>query len=136
MTLTVGRFGYVGILLFWLAVQLSGAQTPGPSLATIRAALERHEYQAALAQAGTLLQQQPQDARLWVAQGLALRGLQRTSESLDSFEHSLLLRPGNLTALEGAAEAAYTLQDPKAQTFIDGILAADPYSPVANAMAG
>jgi cytochrome c-type biogenesis protein CcmH/NrfG len=136
MILTVGRIRYVGISLFWLAVQLSGAQTRDPSLATIRASLERHEYQAALAQAGTLLQQQPQDARLWVAQGLALRGLQRTSESLDSFEHSLLLRPGNLMALEGAAEAAYTLQDPKAQTFIDGILTADPYSPVANAMAG
>jgi predicted Zn-dependent protease len=136
MILAMTRFMYLVISFFWLALQLAGAQARDPSLAAIGASLEKHDYQAALAQTGTLLQQQPQDARLWVAQGLALRGLQRTSESLDSFEHSLLLRPGNLMALEGAAEAAYTLQNPKAQRFIDRVLTADPSNPVANAMSG
>jgi len=127
--------------VLWTIVLLAAAHDAGgqeavPSISDISSSLGKQDYDAALSRTAILLKQKPEDARLWVARGLALRGLQRTAESLESFQRALLLRPGNLVALQGAAEAAYTLDDPSAKKFVGQILAADPANPVANAMAG
>jgi predicted Zn-dependent protease len=105
-------------------------------MATIGQLLGSHQYQNALSQTDALLTQDPRNPRLWLARGLALRGLHRAHESLDGFEHALALQPGNSLALEGAAEAAFALHDSKADTFVEELLKEDPSNVTAEAMAG
>ncbi len=83
-----------------------------------------------------LLQADPGNPRLWAMKGIALRGLNRTEESLSAFENALRISPKMLPALEGAAEVAYTLHDPKSASFVSRVLDLDPHNEIAHAMAG
>ena len=71
---------------------------------------------------------------LWVAHGLALRGLGRARESLASFDQALRISPKMLAALKGAAEVAYELKSAGAQGYLDRILKLDPRNQTAHAM--
>jgi tetratricopeptide (TPR) repeat protein len=62
--------------------------------------------------------------------------LQRLSESLQSFERALAIDPHSLAALQGATEVAYRAKNPKAATLVARVLARDPSSETAHAMAG
>jgi predicted Zn-dependent protease len=121
------------LALFLAASVLAGSQTP--SRATIDGLLAAHDYPGALTQVDSLLTQQ-QTASLWLARGIALRGLKRTGESLAAFEHALSMEPRNLAALRGAAEAAFALHKDKARPLVRQLLQADPANPVGHAMAG
>ena len=127
------------ILMLRLALVLAASVLAGgqssPSRATVDGLLAAHNYPGALTQVDTLLAQQ-QTASLWLARGIALRGLKRTGESLAAFEHALSMEPRNLAALRGAAEAAFALHRDKARPLVQQLLQADPANPVGHAMAG
>src|SRR5882762_590757 len=118
------------VLLMLSASCASFAQdSPGSLLAAGR-------YERALTVIEGALRSNPMDVRLWVAEGLAYRGLGRTRQSLGSFQHALALSPTLMAALEGAAEAAFALRDPHAAQYVRRILARDPQNATAHAMAG
>ncbi len=121
------------ILTAW---QSAGGQDSSASLSSINDLLSGRKYEEAFAQSVALLSQQPKSVPLWLARGVSLRGLSRTKESLEAFNHVLVLEPGNLTALKGASEAAFSLKDPSAQALLDELIDKVPSNPVANAMAG
>jgi len=93
-------------------------------------------YDQALTVIEGALRSDPKDVRLWVAEGLAYRGLGRTRQSLGSFQHALELAPTLMAALQGAAEAAFALRDSHADFYVKQILARDPRDATAHAMAG
>ncbi len=55
-------------------------------MGTLTRHLQERDYVQALAQADELLRNDPKSARLWLARGLALRGLSRTEDSLNAFD--------------------------------------------------
>lgn len=119
------------------ALRIAGGQgQPAISLKTITQLLSAHDYADALSQADELLRGEPNNTALWMARGLALRGLSRTEDSLKAFNYVLKLEPKNRTALEGASEAAFSLHDATAKQLIARLLQSDPQNVVANAMAG
>ena len=73
----------------------------------------------------------PDDARVWIFQGIALQGLHRPEESLKAFEHALQIDPGNVAALEGAAQLEFQAGKPDAQPFLEKLLELEvPLHPV------
>jgi tetratricopeptide (TPR) repeat protein len=78
----------------------------------------------------------PRDARVWTIRGIALERLQRLPESLQSFERALAIDPDSIAALQGATEAAYLARNAKATALVTRVLARDPSSETAHAMAG
>ena len=100
------------------------------------AALSAHQYTEALQILEPLLKQHPRDARLWTLRGVALDGSGQTKPGIASFDHALLINPTFAPALEGAAQAAYLHDDPRAMHYVQQLLAISPANPVANAMAG
>lgn len=91
-------------------------------------------YQEALQIAEARLKVQPRDPALCVARGLALEGLGRGSEALDSFDRALRLAPSYLPALKAAAQSAYRSRHPRTDSYLKQILKVDPASEVAHAM--
>jgi tetratricopeptide (TPR) repeat protein len=82
------------------------------------------------------VQAQPRDARAWTIRGIALERLQRLPESFQSFERALVIDPHSLAALQGATQVAYRTRSPKATALVARVLARDPASETAHAMAG
>jgi tetratricopeptide (TPR) repeat protein len=82
------------------------------------------------------LQTAPRDARVWTIRGIALERLQRLTESLESFERALAIDPDSMAALQGATEVAYLARDSKAAALVSRVLAREPSSDTAHAMAG
>ncbi len=72
------------------------------------------QYAQALKTIKIALRSNPKDVRLWIAEGLAYRGLGRHQQSLASFQQALARTPTLMPALEGAAEAAFAVHDPSA----------------------
>jgi tetratricopeptide (TPR) repeat protein len=122
-------------LLSLTTMHVAFGQRSALSSSSPSALLRNHHYAEVLSQTDGLSSSQ-QDAPLWVVRGLAYRGLRRTAESLESFKHALSVQPDNKVALRGAAEAAFSLNDPATKTYVKEILALEPSDPVANAMAG
>ena len=88
----------VVLLAITLAVsRFADGQNPNhPSLPPL---LISHDFDGALAMSDALLKQQPNNAQLWLIRALSLRGLKRTKESLEAFNHVLVLKPENLPSL-------------------------------------
>ena len=124
----------VGFLMLYS--QVSYAQEQRFSPAVIANALSARRYGEALQLLAPQLKAHPQDTRLWTLRGLALAGLDRTSESLSSFDHALAIDPHFLPALEGATQTTYLRGDPRALTYVQKLLEVSPTNDVANAMAG
>ncbi len=117
--------------MFYVALPLN-AQTVGD----LQAAMAAHQYTQAVTLADRALRQNPGDARLWFARGVALSELGRTGSSLASFDHALATQPGALPVLEAAAQVAYTVHDARAGTYLDRILTIDTHNATAHAMHG
>jgi tetratricopeptide (TPR) repeat protein len=78
----------------------------------------------------------PQDPSLWTLQGLALAGMGKPQESLDSFNHALAIDAWFVPALRGALQTAYNQRRPEASDYAQRLLAIEPADGVANGMAG
>jgi tetratricopeptide (TPR) repeat protein len=99
-------------------------------------AFRARRFADAVAISESLLKQAPRDATLWTKRALALEGLGRSAESIESFQRALELQPTFIPALEGAAEVAYKIRDRQAESFIAKLLKTDPRNTTAHAMAG
>jgi tetratricopeptide (TPR) repeat protein len=109
----------------------------GPVLADdLTDALAAGRFADAVRLADARLKTSPRDARVWTIRGIALERLQRLPESLQSFKRALDIEPASIAALQGAAEVAYSSRNPQAATFVSRVLARDPSSSTAHAMAG
>lgn len=102
----------------------------------LQTALAGHHYREALQISEAEILHHPSEPKLWLAKGIALDGLGRTTESFDSFDHALSLDPAYLPAAEASAQIAYRSHDPRASRYLDIILKTQPENPVANAMEG
>lgn len=109
-------------------------QTPSSSIAAILAALRAGHNQQALQLCDQQVQRSRNDAQAWMLRGIALNGLQRPKQSLQSFQQALRLRPDSLPALEGAAQAAYQIGDAQAETLLRRLTRLQPDNPTAQAM--
>ena len=126
------RASQIGAALFMLIASLGRL----PAADSLGQALAGGRFQEALQAADSLLKSQPADPRLWTARGLALRGLGRKKESLQSFENALKIDGKFLPALKAAAELAYQERDRRAADLVNKILDLEPANGTAHAMAG
>jgi len=112
-----------------LGASVARAEDPSDALAAGR-------FGEALRLADEGLESRRGDARLWTLRGIALEGLERLPDSLTSFQRALALEPQSLAALKGAAEVAYRMRSPEAARLVRRVLAREPGSETAHAMAG
>ncbi|MGC2160366.1 MAG: tetratricopeptide repeat protein [Silvibacterium sp.] len=101
----------------------------------VASALMSNQNNQALSLLAPLLKTHPQDPSLWTLRGLALDHLGRTKESLTSFDRALSIDADFTPALEGASQAAYLHDDPRASRYVQRLLSVTPQNEIANAMA-
>jgi tetratricopeptide (TPR) repeat protein len=118
-------------LWFTSAVQ---AQTEEQNVQHVIRLLRMHEYHQSLAGLDKMLASTPHDCRLLSLRGIALNGLQRPVEAVESFQAALAYCPDNLLALEGAAQIEYARHQPDAVKLLDQILKLQPDAIPAHAM--
>lgn len=94
------------------------------------------QYGSALHHIDEQLKQQPGNPNLWTLRGIAFSNLKKPEDSLRSFEKALSISPKLLPALEGAAQAAYSVRDRRAAQLVHQVLALQPENGTAHAMAG
>jgi predicted Zn-dependent protease len=130
------RNALLTIALTLAAGQFASGQSTTPSLMVINQSLANKDFNGVVAMSDVLLRSEPRNPQLWLARAIAFRGLTRTRESLNAFNEVLVVEPDNVTALEGASEAAFLLKAPSAWPLIQELLRVTPTNSVANAMAG
>ncbi len=123
-----------------LQAPLEAQVAPPGECTSVTALLTRGEHARALEAIDAMLAsgsgQAPGDARLWTLKGLALSGLERSTEALAAYHKALDIEPRSLAALQGAAEIEYRTRRPEARRTIERIVAVDPANRVAHAMLG
>lgn len=127
----------LGLVLVWvLSVSLvAWAQTKtGGGVEAISAALRARNFADAAARSREALKQTPNDPQLWTLNGLALVGVGKRTEALQSFQHALKIDPNYLSALEGAGQVHYEAGSRKAVPLLNRILQLRPDDPTAHAM--
>jgi tetratricopeptide (TPR) repeat protein len=116
-------------------VALAGSGSLLGAADTLGEALASGRFQDALRLADSLLKTRAKDPRLWTARALALGGLERTQDSLASFDRALRLDPAFAPALKGASETAYRRRDTRAAAYLGKLLDLEPSNETAHAMA-
>ena len=130
-TFTQVHRGICGRYIFALLIPIT--LVAGDSLS---AALASRQYREALEIADAEVKAHPADPRLWTARGIALKGLGRMRESIESFGKALAIDARFVRALEGSSEAAYASRDPRAEKFVARLLELQPNNQTAHGMAG
>jgi tetratricopeptide (TPR) repeat protein len=129
------RSGVLLCVYGWLLVVFTNAQTnPPPTVQAVVEALRSNDNAKALALAQEVARTHPHDARAWIFQGIALQGLQRPEESLQAFEHALEIDPGNVAALEGAAQLEFQAGKADALPFLEKLVELNPNDQTSHAM--
>lgn len=119
----------------WLLVVFTNAQTnPPPTVQAVVESLRSNDNAKALTLAQEMARTHPDDARAWILQGIALQGLNRPEESLRAFEHALQINPGNIGALEGAAQLEFQGGKPDALPFLEKLVELNPNDQTSHAM--
>lgn len=113
------------IILLFLPLPVLFAQT-GDARTAIVTALRQKQYDKALELLRTAIHASPQDAQLWTMQGVAFRGSGNRKEALDSFRHAIKLSPGDIPALEGAAQIEFDSSDPAGIPVLEQLLRLRP----------
>lgn len=133
----IRRFAYMRRLISLALVggaSLSPAQAPQSGAEQVIRMLRAREFQQALDTADRQLSQTPHDCRILSLRGIALRSLKRNDDAAKSFHQALQYCPGDLLALEGAADVEYARRQPDAEELLKRILAIRPEDVTANAM--
>lgn len=102
----------------------------------IRDLLRRGDFVSALRACDHDLKLRPRDFRTWTLKGIALQGVGRNKESLESFRRAVEIQPEFLPALQGAAQLEYQMRDPRCRQTLEAILRLQPDAAVAHAMLG
>jgi tetratricopeptide (TPR) repeat protein len=125
------RLGVALSVLVSLGLAAVGAAEQGDA---IRAALRARDFEAAFERSRSALQRTPDDPQLWTLQGMALTGLGKRAEALQSFQRALKIDPNYLAALEGAAQLHFDADSRRAVPLLNRILRLRPEDPTAHAM--
>lgn len=96
--------------------------------------LRQAKYQQSLNDVDALLAATPDDCRLLSLRGMALSGVQKPDEAVESYEKALRSCPDDLLALEGAAQIEYARRKPDAVDLVQRILQLRPKDVTAHAM--
>ena len=111
-------------------------QNPSYSASTtpIQTALRARDFQNALQLAESGLSKSPRNIQLLTLQGMALSGLSRNREALETFDKALLISPDYLPALQGAAQLNYEAGSVRAIPLLNRILHQMPNDVTSHAM--
>jgi tetratricopeptide (TPR) repeat protein len=120
-------------LLLCLQPGISG-QAANEQVQSITSALSGHEFEKALQLLQSALQDSPNNAQLWMLQGLAFSGKGDSKSALASYQHALRLSPDYLPALEGAAQLEYQAGSADAIPLLERVLKIRPNDVTSHAM--
>ena len=124
-----------GLAIVLLAVHsLAFAQAQESRTEPISAALRAGEFEKAVELSRSALQTSPNNAQLWVLQGIAYASKGDGKEGLTSFQRALRISPNNIAALAGAAQIKYQAGNQSAVPLLNRLLELRPQDPTANAM--
>jgi len=110
------------------------AQGDGQSRQRVIELLRLHHYRQSLTQVNQLLTAAPRDCRLLSLRGMALSGLQKPVEAVQSYKEALRNCPDDLLALEGAAGIEYARRQQDTAVLLNRVLEIHPADVTANAM--
>lgn len=127
-----GKLSFSFALLFF--VSSAFAQTRERALESIRSALGARDFDKAIELSRAALRNLPNNAQLWTLEGIALASKGDSKEALTAFTQALKLSPGNLAALEGAAQIEYQAGNRAAVPLLNRLLRLNPENQVAHAM--
>jgi tetratricopeptide (TPR) repeat protein len=130
----VSRLG-LAIVLLAATGQIAFAQKTA-TIDAITAALRAKDFPQAVERSRSALQKLPNDPQLWTLNGMALAGMGKRTEALQSFQRALKTNPGYLAALEGAAQLQYEAGNRAAVPLLTRILRVRPDDQTAHAMLG
>src|SRR5271168_1993300 len=99
------RFGLAVLLFACQAVAYS--QTSQSQTEPISAALRAGDFDRAVELSRAALQASPENAQLWMLQGIAFTDKGDSKDALVAFQRALKIAPNNIAALAGAAQIYY-----------------------------
>jgi tetratricopeptide (TPR) repeat protein len=109
-------------------------QTSNDRVQAITSALRSHDFEQALQLLHPAIQNSPNNAQLWMLQGLAYSGKGDSKSALGSYQHALQISPDYLPALEGAAQIEYEGGDSRAIPLLERVLKLHPNDATSHAM--
>ena len=124
----------LGVALSVLVSLGLGADGRTEQVQAISAALRASNFVEAVDRCRSALRQAPNDPQLLTLQGMALAGMGKQAEALQSFQRALKIDPAYLAALEGAAQLHYEAGSRRAVPLLNRILRLRPEDPTAHAM--
>jgi tetratricopeptide (TPR) repeat protein len=110
------------------------AQSANEIVEPIISALSNNQQAKALQLLGPALQSHPENAQLWMLQGLAYAQTGQRKSALASYQNALKISPDYLAALEGAAQLEYEAGSPDATPLLEHVLRLRPNDSTAHAM--
>jgi len=120
-------------LLVCLQTSLPG-QTRQGQASSITSALRAGQFDQALELLRPALRSMPNNAQLWMFQGLAYSGKKDMKSALASYQQALKISPDYLPALEGAAQIQYESGSPDAIPLLEHVLKVRPTDVTSHAM--
>jgi tetratricopeptide (TPR) repeat protein len=131
----VTRFRNFGLAIVLLACHsLAFSQVPESQTEVISSALRAGEFDKAVELSRSALQSSPNNAQLWILQGIAYVRKGDSKDALTSFQQALKISPNNIAALAGAAEIEYQAGNRSAVPLLNHLLRLRPEDPTASAM--
>jgi len=121
-------------LVVSLLVSVVLGQVATSDVSAIMAALRSRDFGQALQLLHPALQRSPQNAQLWMLQGLAYVGQGDRKRALSSYQAALKIAPEYFPALEGAAQLEYEAGNSAAVPLLQHILRLRPDDATAHAM--
>jgi predicted Zn-dependent protease len=124
------------LLLLLASPSKSFAQQPSTQKQEIYNLLAAQRFQQAEQAASTYLAATPNDCGVNVMLGLALRGQNKLEPAFKAFHAATKECPQSISAIEGAAEAAFLLNDPEAKSLVTQVIKLRPSDETGYAMLG
>src|SRR6516225_8661712 len=109
-------------------------ESPNEQVRSIVSALSRREFDRALQLLQPALQSSPENAQLWMLQGLAYAGKGDPKQALNSYRSALKFSPDYVPALKGAAQLQFDARDRAAIPLLEHILRLEPKDYTSHAM--
>ena len=134
MIRSVGLKKLCAVLVATLLVSAVLGQVATSDVSAITAALRSRDFAQALQLLHPALERSPQNAQLWMLQGLAYFGQGDRKRALASYQAALKIAPEYFPALEGAAQLEYESGSSAAVPLLQHILRLHPDDATAHAM--
>ena len=122
------------VLAATLLVTAALGQVPASDVSAITGALRSRDFEQALQLLHPALERSPNNAQLWMLQGLAYFGQGDRKRALSSYQAALKIAPEYFPALEGAAQLEYEAGNSAAEPLLEHILRLRPDDATAHAM--